>query len=167
MGMYPKNRAPRVDRSKMTPEEWAEHKRKKDSEKCARWNARHPGISRAALRKRRAENQWYQALYGAGWRARKAGLDYDLTPEWAAATFTGFCSLTGLPFILVAYGKAGQSGGKPCSPSIDRINPLKGYTQANCRWVLHAVNSFKGTMGDTQMYHIAEALLAKRTLPLS
>ena len=158
---YPAHRAARVDRVNMTEEEWAEHKKQKDREKCARWNERNPGKSRAALRKRRAERPWYQALHGAGDRARKFTLDFDLTVDWAQATYTGFCALTNIPFIVAAQQEAGKSGGRPYSPSIDRINPLKGYTQDNCRWVLFAVNSFKGTMTDQEMLTIARALIAR------
>ena len=160
---YPANRAPRVDRSKMTEEEWIAHKKQKDCEKCARWNERHPGVSRAALRKRRHESPWYSSLRGSGQRARDNGLDCDLTNEWARDTYTGTCSLTGLPFVISAALPAGKSGLRPYSPSIDRINPLKGYTQDNCRWVLSAINSFKGEMSDEEMYHLAAALLAHRT----
>jgi hypothetical protein len=158
---YPAQRAARVDRSKMTLEEWAGHKRIKDCEKCARWNARNPGKSNSNLRRRRAENPWYSSLLHAGDRSRKNGLVYDLTIEWAIATYTGACSLTGIPFIISAQGPAGKSGLRPYSPSIDRINPLKGYTQDNCRWVLSAVNSFKGEMTDAEMLTIAKALLAQ------
>ena len=156
---YPQNRAPRVDRSKMTVEEWSEHIKQKDREKCARWNARNPGKSNAALRKRRAENPWYAQLLAAGDRSRNAGLEYNLTADWAKKTYTGFCALTGLPFRVSYQETAGKSGGRPYSPSIDRINPLTGYTQDNCRWVLFAVNSFKGTMSDAEMLTIARALV--------
>lgn len=156
---YPKNRAPRIDKSKMTLEEIAEHKRKKSCERCARWGAKNPGVSNAALRKRRAENPWYGVLLHAGDRSRKNNHEFDLTKEWAERTYTGYCSLTGIPFINSALGPAGKSGGRPYSPSIDRINPLKGYTQDNCRWVLFVVNSFKLTMSDQEMYTIAEALI--------
>lgn len=160
---YPVNRAPRVDRSKMTPEEWAEHKRKKDCEKCARWNERNPGKSNAALRQRRAETPWYAQVLAAGDRARngKIKLEYNLTAEWAEQTYTGYCSLTGLPFQVAYHAPAGKSGGRPYSPSIDRINPLRGYVQDNCRWVLFAVNSFKGTMTDAEMLTIARALICQ------
>jgi hypothetical protein len=83
--------------------------------------------------------------------------------EWAEKTYTGVCALTGLPFINSAQAIAGKSGGRPYSPSIDRINPLKGYTQDNCRFVLFAVNSFKGTMSDPEMYHIARALISHQS----
>ena len=159
MGFYPKQRAARVDRSKMTPEEWAAHKKKQDCEKWARWNERHPGVSRASLRKRRAESPWYQALFGATWRARKAKTYHDLSTEWAIRTYTGYCCLTGIPFIVAAKNAPGRSGLRPYAASIDRINPLKGYTQDNCRWVLAAVNSFKGEMSDAEMLTIARALV--------
>jgi hypothetical protein len=161
---YPKNRAARVDRSKMTPEEWDEHKKKKDCEKCARWNARNPGKSNGNLRKRRGAFPWYSSLLHAGDRSRKVGHEHDLTVEWAIATYTGVCSLTGVPFVISALTPAGKCGVRPYSPSIDRINPLKGYTQDNCRWVLSAINSFKGEMSDAEMYHVALALLSRRAL---
>ena len=159
---YPTQRAARVDRAQMAPEQWDEHVKQKGREKCARWNARNPGVSRGALRKRRAESPWYQAVFGSGQRARDHGLEHDLTKEWALATYTDVCSLTGIPFIVAAKSAAGRSGGRPYSPSIDRINPLKGYTQDNCRWVLHAVNNFKGEMTDAEMFTIAAALLARQ-----
>ena len=159
MGFYPPNRAARVDYSKMTEEERIGFIKQKDREKCARWNERHPGVSRAALRKRRAESPWYQAVFGSGQRARDRKLDHNLTKEWAIATYTGFCFLTGIPFVVAAKEKAGRSGGRTYSPSIDRINPLKGYTQDNCRWVLHAVNNFKGEMTDAEMLTVAKALV--------
>ncbi len=164
---YPKQRAPRVNRALMTEEEWAEHKRKKDSEKCARWNERNPGKSNSNLRKRRGAFPWYSSLLHAGDRSRKMGHEHDLTVDWALATYTGVCSLSGIPFVIAAHAPAAKSGLRPYSPSIDRVSPLRGYTQDNCRWALAAVNSFKGTMSDAEMYHIAEALLAKRVLPNS
>src|SRR5208282_6597016 len=109
MGFYPKNRAARVDYSAMTEEERSEFIKQKDREKCARWNARHPGVSRAALRKRRAESPWYQAVFGSGQRARDRKLEHNLTKEWALATYTGFCSLTCIPFVVAAKEKAGRS----------------------------------------------------------
>src|SRR6266567_4462964 len=100
MRQYPKNRAARVDRSKMTEAEWIEHKRKKDCEKCARWNERNPGKSNANLIKRRGEYPWYASLLHAGDRSRKFGHDFDLTKEWAEKVYTGVCCLTDIPFII-------------------------------------------------------------------
>jgi len=145
----------------MTEEEWKEHLRIKGQEKSARWAERNPGVTSKALRKRRAEYPWYGSLLAAGDRSRNKQHEFDLTAEWAERNYNGVCSLTGIPFVVAARGAPGKSGGRPYSPSIDRINPLKGYTQDNCRWVLFAVNSFKQQMTDAEMYHIAKALISK------
>jgi hypothetical protein len=159
---YPKNRACRVDRSKMTLEEWTAHLAQKDREKSARWVLRNPGKTYAALRRRRAENPWYSSLRDACGRARKIGSVCDLSNEWAIRTYTGFCALTGLPFVVRSADErlGAKPGGGPYSPSIDRIDPLQGYIQENCRWVLHAINSFKQRMSDAEMLAIAQALVS-------
>lgn len=166
---YPKNRASRVDRSKMTLEEWEEHLRQKGVEKSARWNERNPGKGYARLRRMRAALPWWGPLLGAGDRCRKSGMEFTLTQDWARRTYTGFCALTGLPFIVRSAEDrlGGKRGGMAYSPSIDRINPLKGYTEENCRWILHSVNSFKQCMSDAEMITIAKALIAKAHLTLS
>lgn len=45
---------------------------------------------------------------------------------------------------------------------MDRIDSSKGYTQDNCRFILFAVNSFKGVGTDALMLEIAQALLERR-----
>jgi hypothetical protein len=161
---YPKNRAPRVDRSKMTSEEWEEHLRRRQAASSARWLERNPGKNYETLRRRRATVPWWGPLHGAGDRARKAGIEFTLTHDWAKRTYTGFCTLTGLPFIVRSAEERlnGKPGGGTYSPSIDRINPLEGYIEENCRWVLHSVNNFKGSMSDAEMFTIARALLARQ-----
>jgi hypothetical protein len=164
---YPKNRAARVDRAAMTQEEWEAHLREKGRERSARWSARNPGRQYIYLRHKRASQPWWGPLLGAGDRCRKSGIEFTLTKEWAKQTYTGFCSLTGLPFIVRSAEDrlGGKSGGGTYSPSIDRINPLEGYTEENCRWILHSVNNFKGSMSDAEMFTIAQALLNKRDKP--
>lgn len=95
---------------------------------------------------------------GAEARAKKAGIAFDLTPEWAEKKWTGRCELTDIPFVVGLRG----CGGKLFSPSIDRIIPALGYTQGNCRFVLFCVNIFKFDGSDDDIYRVAEALLARR-----
>ena len=159
---YPKTRAPRVDRVNMTEEEWMAHRKENQRDRSARYAMRFPGLTNGKLRKRRAEYPWYAMLLAAGDRSRNSGLEYNLTKEWAEKTYTGLCCLTNIPFITSYDKPAGKSGCRPYSPSIDRINPLKGYTRDNCRWVLFAVNSFKQQMTDQEMYAIAHALIANK-----
>ncbi len=91
-------------------------------------------------------------------RAKKLGVPFDL--EWARVrdAWTGKCALTGIPFAIVNKEER-EYRVSPFSPAIDRIDPSKGYTHGNVRWVLHAVNMFKLNYTDDVMLHIARALL--------
>jgi hypothetical protein len=91
-------------------------------------------------------------IRGAKHRAIKRGYEFDLTLAWARDRWTGKCEMTGLPFdwskpMLHAF-----------SPSLDRIDSGAGYTQRNCRFILQAVNAFKGSSSDGEMLRIARAL---------
>ena len=88
-------------------------------------------------------------------RAVSSGLEFNLTKSWAEKRYTGKCELTGIPFI----SKEAKSF-HARSASIDRIDPSKGYTQENCRFILMAVNAFKGRMTDKEMKFIATKLVA-------
>jgi hypothetical protein len=107
---------------------------------------------RNAERERYWLNQPWRIAQEARIRATKKGLSYDLTKDWAFSTWTGFCSLTGIQFAarstsITAY-----------SPSIDRIDNAKGYTKANCRWILYGVNALKNTGTDEDVLRIARAI---------
>jgi|SRR6185437_12966403 len=115
--------------------------------------------------KARSHRQWVRLkssrikplLYQAKARAKARGLPFDLTVEWAQRTFTGRCALTDVEFVNYPVQIRGQ-GPKPYSASIDRIDPKKGYVQENCRFVIFAVNAFRGTLGDQGMYDLAHIL---------
>lgn len=95
------------------------------------------------------------AVNAARLRARKADLEFDLTTEWARDRWTGACEVTGIAF------ERGARHFGALSPSIDRIDNAKGYIRDNCRFVLWAINRFKGPDTDETMLTIARALVAK------
>jgi hypothetical protein len=103
----------------------------------------------------RAVSPWLKLIMGAKTRAKKYNVPFDLTEEWAQKRWTGECELTRIPFRLDQRG----SGPKVFSPSIDQVNPRKGYTKNNCRIVLWAINAFKHDGTDEDMYLIAAALM--------
>jgi hypothetical protein len=98
---------------------------------------------------------WMKLLAGASRRAGKKGLEYSLTPKWAEARWTGRCELTDIPFDLT---RPGTPGGRPFSPSIDRIDAAKGYTPENSRFVLWAINSMKSSGDNSKVLSVALAI---------
>lgn len=105
---------------------------------------------------------WATLLIGTKTRAKQKGLAFELDDEWAAARWTGFCELTGLPFR--SPEERTGSANRNRSPSIDRRDAAVGYTKANCRFVLWAVNSLKRDGTDEEMYCVAAALVKHATM---
>lgn len=104
-------------------------------------------------------------LRGVRNRARRDGLAFDLTYEWAIATVEaqGFeCALTGIPFFASPTAKCRVN---PFGPSFDRIDCRGGYTQGNVRIVAYAVNVMLMDWGEivfAQIVNRYRATLAKR-----
>lgn len=92
---------------------------------------------------------WYKKQQCA-----EKGIPFDLDGTWAYKRLSKGCELTGIPFELDVDGSISLY-----SPSIDRIDPTKGYTKDNCRLILNSLNCFKGTGTDEHIFQIAEALL--------
>jgi hypothetical protein len=97
----------------------------------------------------RTREPWRYALMVVKSRAKKYNMEYDLTHEWAKTRWTGNCELCKLPFVIA------RSDRSPMSP----IDPNKGYTQDNCRFIAWALNAFKGVGTDQEMFMIAQALI--------
>lgn len=117
--------------------------------------------NRALYYQTRATAPWKILMTMARVRAKEKESPFDLTYEWCEKRWTGRCELTGLPFVL------GSSRRGPFSPSIDQIEPKKGYTQSNARFILWAINSMKGEGTDEEMFAVAGALMAKRVFRTS
>lgn len=95
-------------------------------------------------------------------RAKARGLNFNLTlldvyemldrQRWR-------CAVSGLPF-KTAQQKNKSDPRSAFTPSIDRINNLKGYSVNNCRLVLSAINYGMNEWGEDQYYSIALAVVA-------
>ncbi len=109
---------------------------------------------------RREKYPWLAAYNSRRKHAEKHGLTFTITPAWCKETYTGKCSLTGISFDTLPYGKTDRSGPKPRSVSIDKKDQAMGYTPENCRFVLNAVNVARGSGTDADMMKIMQALLA-------
>jgi hypothetical protein len=94
--------------------------------------------------KRRLEKRAQILVANARCRARAIDVAFDLdkhTPEIQQRLDLGVCELTGEPFDF-------SPGRTFASPSIDRIDPAKGYTYSNIRVVLFMVNTALGNWGE-------------------
>jgi hypothetical protein len=88
-----------------------------------------------------------------------------LSMEWASQKFEAGCALTGLPFSLEADIDSCRVN--PEAPSIDRIDPAKGYTEDNCRLIHHWINAAKADMPEARFHerilHLANKIRCLRT----
>ncbi len=94
-------------------------------------------------------------------RARDKGLKFSLTQEFIeAALKKGTCQATGVSFDFNASsGGKGQSN--PWSPSLDRVNPEKGYTKDNVQVVALIYNRAKGADKEADVRLLARKLCEK------
>lgn len=150
------------ERYKERAKEWrAENRERLNARASAYYYANREVIYARENAKRQATRKsspWKMLLAGCKSRALEKKLPFDLTEEWAINCWTGRCEATGIVFLC------GQPHGTPRTfwPTIDKIDPQRGYVQDNCRFVLWAINTFKGDNTDAVMYSIAEALLSNR-----
>lgn len=121
-------------------------------------------ICRACNRVRHA--QWRDTPKGragvmvshARGRARKKGLEFNLTSEWLSSHLEpGRCEVTGIPFDLRATQNGGGPG-QPFTPSLDRIDPAKGYTPDNVQVVVWIYNAAKGIGTHEEVLVLVRAL---------
>ena len=118
------------------------------------WVKRHQAKWVQLEREKYAREPFLRLVQKSRQRARESGIPNDLTMEWARARWNGHCEITGAEFKHTRNGKQNAF-----SPSLDKIDPTKGYVQDNCRFILCALNRFKGDQGDEVMMEIARMLV--------
>lgn len=146
---------------------------------CARRAARRTEADKAVAALKRKEPQakarqsvnnarWYATPHGRAkslWHAAKRradakGIAFSLTTEWVLSRLkTGRCEVTDLPFEMQTIG-TGMAANAPFSPSIDRIDSLKGYEPDNCRVVIWALNVALGQWGEKVFSVVAKAYIS-------
>ena len=92
-------------------------------------------------------------------RAERKGLPFDLDINWMHERLQQGCALTRLPFDLTLNLQRGKGSGHPLAPSVDRIEPARGYVKDNCRVVFWGLNALKGAGTDEHAMFLARALV--------
>lgn len=103
------------------------------------------------------------ALKSCQARAAKRGWAFELDAAWLDEQLAqqGYCcALTGIPFFTRFRGKTKVH---PFTPSIDRINSKHGYTRANARLVVFAVNAMMMDWGEEVFAQVARAYRGRQT----
>lgn len=95
-------------------------------------------------------------------QARKAGLVFTLTPSWFQTQLnTGVCAATGIPFVLPTYTPGARGKRSAWTPSVDRIDNTKGYTQKNCQLVVWMYNLAKSDYSEKDVARLSMAFAGK------
>lgn len=92
-------------------------------------------------------------IHKAKVRAAKKGLDFDLDQHWCMDRLER-CAVTGVAFVIVR-----GEGLHKHAPSIDRIDPTKGYLKTNCRLVTWIFNQAKNSYSDDELRDFAYTLI--------
>jgi hypothetical protein len=97
---------------------------------------------------RRLEKRAQCLVASARIRARKKGITFGLdssVEDIQRRIDLGVCEITGTAFDL-------SPGRKYNSPSLDRIDPKRGYEPDNVRVVCHAMNAAMGDWGEDKVF---------------
>lgn len=144
-------------RAKNPPKPLTPEQRKKAVERNRAWRKANPGRHSPYDPSARMRRPWARNLSVRQAHAKKRGIPFTIKVADVRAVWTGRCAITGLPFDLI--NQSGRAGPQPFSPSLDRIDPAKGYVPGNVRFVLHCVNAFRGIMSDERMKAVARRIL--------
>lgn len=97
----------------------------------------------------------------ARYRAKKKGIAFNLAPEDLQGRVK-FCERTGIALTR----NIGRRGPGPFSPTLDRIDPSKGYTKENIQIVCNGYNSLKGSGTSEDALLIAQKVVEQADVGL-
>ena len=136
-------------------DKFKEYKKKKYDDDPERFRAKRREYSRTAraLEVRSAylkskEGHVTSMLTQAKTRAKREGLQFELTRD--DITIPDLCPLLGIQLVLDNNRQTKQS-----SPSLDRIDPTKGYVKTNVKVISHMANSMKRNASREQLLRFA------------
>lgn len=112
------------------------------------WAAKNRDKILARQRKYAEDNPAKRLFYNAKYRAKYKGIPFDLVEE--DVVIPAICPILGIPLF--------KSPGKhPCSnsPSLDKIDPILGYTKHNIQVISHRANVMKNDASPEELVQFA------------
>ena len=88
---------------------------------------------------------------------------FDLETEWIRQCLGRPCPRTGIPFVLHHSSNKGYTDRHPFGPSLDKIDPFKGYTKDNVQVVCWAYNCAKQRFTDEEVLRLCKAVVKTAT----
>lgn len=103
---------------------------------------------RAYLRRRRAERPEKELFERAKKRAQRLNIPFRIRPD--LITIPAHCPVLGIPLVQRGFRS-------PNSPSLDRIEPARGYVPDNIRVISDYANRLKGNRSAGQLLEFARS----------
>ena len=88
-------------------------------------------------------------------RAKLKNLEFDLDAEYLFSIPSEVCPIFN---CNLSWGEAKKQANFD-SPSLDRIDPKKGYVRGNVQWVSHLANTMKNNATKEQLVQFANWIL--------
>jgi hypothetical protein len=120
--------------------------RKCDIEQSRRSRINNPMVTITGLMLKNARN-----------RAKDKNLPFDLDREFLQSIAPSHCPVFGIPLQWSCF-RSNKPGGLPDSPSLDRIDPSKGYTKDNVWIISHKANTIKSYASHEELKLVTEAV---------
>ena len=89
-------------------------------------------------------------------RAKRKNLPFDIDKEFVRSIVTTHCPVFGMPLEWSCM-RGGKSTALPNSPSLDRIDPTKGYIKGNVWIISHRANQIKSDASHDELKLVAKA----------
>jgi hypothetical protein len=103
------------------------------------------------------QTQTASMFNGARERARKKQLNFDISHEYVRSLVTTHCPILG---ISLEWSLNRDNGSSPmaASPSLDRIDPTKGYVKGNVWIISHRANRIKNDATHEELKLVTKAV---------
>lgn len=120
------------------------------------WHKNNPNYSKEKSKQYRSDNFVKNIFNRFKYKAKKADMGFDITLRWIQDRIDcGVCEATGVRFSLEGAIR------NHLSPSIDRVDPTKGYVRNNCQLVIWAYNAAKNQYSVETTYNWCKSFVEK------
>ena len=114
----------------------------------------HRNAQKRASDEKNPRRTWARyAKKDAKWRAEKKGVPFNLTIDYMLSILTDKCPVFNTEFKWMGNGKI-----LPTSPSLDRIDPAKGYVEGNVVVISSKANNIKSAYKSRDIFQVAQWL---------